>query len=879
MKISNLDSKNSKKDTSQKNIFDTLFYIIIGLLFGSFISLTIFYKIYPYSFVKVINTFNNNTGFGVYNHDISVLKDTLSNKLFSSPQNLPVINIDIKYKHWEKLNKKRNEALEKGILFTKNDDYVPAKIKINNQSMDIKMRLKGDWTDHLQDNKWSFRVKVKDGKQLFGLKKFSLQNPKVRGYQGQVLINSIFKQHNLITLKYFFVKVIINGKDIGIMALEEHFSKELLERNKKKNSVIVKLDESLLWETILADNFNEDAFEDYSNTFVSAFGKSKIYESKKLLKEYEIAVGLLRGFIEKKLKPSDVFDSESLGKFLAISDFFNSGHGVAWHNLRFYFNPYIMKLEPIPYDANLHVLNTKLKELPLTKEMLKDKKIKDVYLKTIKELNFSLEKGTLIKGLKSIENKYLKDLQSEFFLLDSYYYHHLKKKMFEEECYSSLKKNISTYLHSNLIQKNALSYLELSNSLCDDIEITSIYLEDSQNHQKKFDANKNLHFPLLLTKKKKDSLSTIISIPYQKQKETSYDIFIEAKIKNENKIIRHKAKPYFPTLLTVPFSHTSINELLSNHPYIKIDKSCEKCLIVEQGKWRIKKNIILPHDYNLTILDNTILEFEKDKVLLIFGKTNFLGTKEHPIILKDSNNLTWQGIAVLNSKIPSLWENVHIKNTQGIHFNLFKLSGGTSFYKSDITIKNSSFKGNKGEDALNIIHSNFKFDTVSVSNTFSDGFDADFATGEIINSTFHNIGFATGGDGVDLSGSNVTMKNSTFDTISDKAISIGENSQFNAKHLFIKNSSVAIASKDNSFVKIMHANIQSIKNTALMAYMKKPVYGGSKLFAENVVFSDVQEETKVQYESAMIVNNLKITPEKLDIKNMYKTIMKPMRKK
>ena len=40
----------------------------------------------------------------------------------------------------------------------------------------------------------------------------------------------------------------LNGKNLGIYALEEHFDKALIESNKFREGPILKFDESILWE-------------------------------------------------------------------------------------------------------------------------------------------------------------------------------------------------------------------------------------------------------------------------------------------------------------------------------------------------------------------------------------------------------------------------------------------------------------------------------------------------------------------------------------------------------------------------------------------------------------------------------------------------------
>ena len=95
---------------------------------------------------------------------------------------LPEIYIDIKFKHFRKLQEKRKESLQRGVLITDEDDYVPAEIRHERRTVKVKMRLKGDWARNPSDKKISFRVHVKDTKHLLGMRRFSLQNPKARIY-------------------------------------------------------------------------------------------------------------------------------------------------------------------------------------------------------------------------------------------------------------------------------------------------------------------------------------------------------------------------------------------------------------------------------------------------------------------------------------------------------------------------------------------------------------------------------------------------------------------------------------------------------------------------------------------------------------------------
>ena len=85
------------------------------------------------------------------------------------------IFIDINFEDFQKLEYKRQEALDAGFLLSSPEDYVPATIKHRDKEVKVKLRLKGDLVDHLDGDKWSFRIKVKGENTLFGMKTFSIQ--------------------------------------------------------------------------------------------------------------------------------------------------------------------------------------------------------------------------------------------------------------------------------------------------------------------------------------------------------------------------------------------------------------------------------------------------------------------------------------------------------------------------------------------------------------------------------------------------------------------------------------------------------------------------------------------------------------------------------
>jgi hypothetical protein len=152
------------------------------------------------------------------------------------------------------------------------------------------------------------------------------------------------------------------------------------------------------------------------------------------------------------------------------------------------------------------------------------------------------------------------------------------------------------------------------------------------------------------------------------------------------------------------------------------------------------------------------------------------------------------------------------------------LTGAVTIYEGEVSMDNCVFEGNLCEDGLNLIRSNFVMDNCRVSNTQSDGFDADFCTGEVINSTFAN----TGNDCLDFSGSHITITNCTISHSGDKGISGGENSQLEISNCSIYDAFIAVAAKDLSSISIHYLTIESC-DYSYACFQKKPEYGPASI--------------------------------------------------
>lgn len=297
---------------------------------------------------------------GFISESFQFIKNFKWNNPFSNIKDLESFDIEIKFKHLYKLYNKKNTALKLGSLISEDNDYVPAKINDQGRRISIKMRLKGDMLDHLEGKKWSFRIKTKSSDHYKGIRVFSIQHPMTRGYQWEPLFYEFLREFDILTPRYFFKNVTLNGEDIGIMAIEEHFSKEILESQSRRESVILRFDESDSRAGLLDGSAHAHSGQ---NAFIKPFRSSKVFKKKNLKDIYLNSISKIQLYLKGELPMGEVFNLGKMATYVAACEVWNAEHGLWWTNMRFYVNPITMLLEPIAFDNESLHFNQKVNKL------------------------------------------------------------------------------------------------------------------------------------------------------------------------------------------------------------------------------------------------------------------------------------------------------------------------------------------------------------------------------------------------------------------------------------------------------------------------------------------------------------------------------------
>lgn len=766
----------------------------------------------------------------------------------------------------QQLNNKRDEALSLGILQTDENDWVNATLTENDTVRDVKLRLKGDWLDHLRGDKWSFRVKLKDQQAWRGLRTFSLHTPAARYYLHEWLLHQYWQDQGVLTTRYDLVEVIINGKSRGIYAYEEHFEKQLIEAQRRREGPIVKFSEEGFWASI-ARQLNHHGFvrpgsnysaENPANAPLIAFQQEELLADTAQARLLRQALSLLEQYRLGTVPTSSIFDLDLLARYYAGCDLFNAYHGIVWHNQRFYYNPITAKLEPIGFDGfadapsrryhflaegSLHREAPESTSLPAF--LLQDTAFIASYLSVLEELSRPEAWETFFTTHEAGWTARLQWLQLEF---PNY---QAAATTFAEEV---------AFVRSHLLpfRENVLrSYRAPDGTVL--LENTHTLPVVIQGYGSGPDyPTRQLEDPLWLPAgpvrsrlgKIQNSTAPLPfrSIDFWDKQALAFQEtprFTPVSLPSQAKYLFLQI-PGWDTLLSAPINTIAPPELVQtagqayqdgsraiDFPKLQWD-SLQRQIKIPTGEHYFRQDLIIPKGYELLIAAGATINLEQGAAIISYGAVRALGEEEQPIFIQ-SKDSSGQGLQVLQSTVASVLRGVVFRNLRSLRKGDWQLTGAVTFYESAVEIVACRFLDNQSEDALNIVRSEFRMTNSLIQNTSSDGLDADFCKGTVEQSSFRQ----TANDGVDFSGSIITLEKVTMEGCGDKGISAGEASDITVNDARIVDCNIGMASKDQSTLYVRRSTLSNCVQ-GMTVFQKKPEFGPAYLLVEQLRVENVE---------------------------------------
>lgn len=825
----------------------------------------------------------------VYFDDLRIEKIKQS---LSDQEKLGQIALFFKDEAMRNLNQKRTLALKNGILEGSEEDWVKAKLIEGDSTSEIPVeaRLKGDWLDHLQPEKWSFRVKVRDPYSWRRLKTFSLHTPAVRHFLHEWVFHQLLEQEDILTTRYDFIELKVNDKSWGLYAFEEHFDKYLVEYKRRREGPIVKFSEEGFWANFKRQYADlgyithdiDQPVRRPEKAEIRPFNEKQTLLSPVLKTQFERAGDLMYQYMNGLKQPSEIFDVERLAKYFAICDVLGALHGIVWHNQRFYYNPVIDRLEPIGFDGFTEPPGTRytflgqgathpFKSNPgdLLGQLFQDTLFTATYVKNLYHYTDPMFLSGFFESIAPALSVRKQWMRREFpdYTFD-------QNKMIHQAQFIRTQlipypQSVKAYLES---QTGDLKRLKVTNIHTLPVRLVGYGVHDDAvsarfEDQKVLPAQpprmlwlKTYHLETDRTYPEIASLKYEALQALEKQEGRNFytvEVPVNAKylyfnVLGIDSLIAIEIFPWRPPVNSVPSAGIHQTRKLQSNSIYVVDGSS---IIFRKGRHQVPSDIIIPAGFNISMGEGVELDFVKGAKFLSFAPVAAFGSDDFPIKIFSSDK-SGRGFTILKTQIPSKLSFVWFDQLTNFSEGNWTMTGAVNFYEAPVELYRCHFTRNNCEDALNIIRSEFEMRYCKIANTSFDGFDCDFCIGEVKNSRFLEIG----NDGMDFSGSQINVWNCEVQKTGDKGISVGEESEVAVFDTQIKNCPIGVASKDLSMLVLENMILKDCV-TGYAAYQKKPEFGPAKIIAKSSKETNVKQTynlskgSSIQLETKLITGN------------------------
>lgn len=723
---------------------------------------------------------------------------TVSSNYFNGIKANPEsISIEIKEKDLKVLRKNREQALERGVIINDMDgEYVPAQLEFHGKKMKIKMRLKGHMTDHLQENKWSFRIKIKDKDSFMGMKRFSVQHPGTRGYIYEWIYHELMKRENIIALRYKFINVSLNGKNWGIYAVEENFEKELIDNNKRNPGPILRFNPDMYWVhryNLMKGQTAPDEFASYYSANPEAYREDEVLKDSVLTANYMKALALIEGVRSKTITVHDAFDIKLLAKFHAIIDLVGGQHAIDWSDIKYYYNASSSKLEPIAYESfssfPIKELSGMYKYVAVDSvrnyedwhtALFSDPVFFKEYVKQLEYISSPEYLTAFFEETKIALNENLDILNKEF-----------PYKKFDRNLYAINQKKIRQMINPPQAllaytgQRNGNKiHILAGNTESLPIEIKALIINQQEI---KPDA------PIIIAAKQPNSFidykdySFDLPLGFKLDKDAIASMKISYSVLGASVL---KQQPVFP------FEHPSFtsydvkNNTIQVPDWVKVDEK-NKMLILQKGIHALVKDFLVPKGYKVLMLAGTAIDFKNNSRMITNSPVFCQGNEMDPVVFKSTDS-TDGGITIFGAMASKF------EYTKFIQLgNSEKKCEAIIVNKSDAVFRNCNFEQIKA-DAIHLIDASAIFDGCLFSQINGNSLTLDVSKSKIVNTAFEDCKSKA----INAVSSLVSMKDVYFKNVSDVAMSLKKASQLNGQALKLKNINEAVFANGKSVVKL-----------------------------------------------------------------------------
>jgi hypothetical protein len=676
---------------------------------------------------------------------------------------------------------------------------------------------------------------VRGDETVLGMKRFSLHHPAARNDLAEWIYHRALAREGLVALRYEFVEVSLNGKSLGVYALEEHFDKLLLEHNRRREGPILRFDEELMWRQ-LHEQINPfegaawSGYGDFPASAVDGFRTARTLEDPAHREQFLQSLAALEGFRHGRLAPGAVFDLERFATYYALVDLLGAEHGARWHNQRFYWNPLTRRLEPIGFDAacrptaflsavgpaGRHARGVLRMERSFDEALFADPDFEARYLAELERVSEAAYLERLLADLRPDLERALRVLHREFPQVEV---PHALLERNRRYLSALLRPAAAVRAYPADGAQGGASALRVGNLQVLPLEVLGLV------HGA---ASADLAAPALLPPRRPGDFVSYQEIALPAAVPLGAGAELRYRVRGTSRVLSAPVAAHsLPEAEALLPSRAERAFDPADFPFLAAGRD-GTTLELRPGTWRVASDLVVPAGRILRASPGTRIDLVNGARIVSRSPLEWLGSAEAPVELV-SNDGSGRGLVVLQAGAPSTLRHVRFEGLRVGADDPWSLTGAVTFYESPLVCERCEFADNQAEDALNVVRGAFRLDATTFRGAASDAFDGDFCEGEITNSAF----LGQRNDGIDVSGSSVRIRDVRIDGAGDKGVSAGEHSDVDAEGLEIARARVALASKDTSRLVVRGVRLRGC-TWAFAAFQKKPEFGPAWLDVEGL---------------------------------------------
>jgi len=802
---------------------------------------------------------------------------------------LPVYKLEIKPDDLKFLNDNLPEPFSGNRLTSEYRERVSAKFYFNGKEYKVKVRYRGNVSNHWANAKKSWDINFDKDNPFNGLDGINLIIPEDRGIVLEHTNNYRAKKMGLFPLHTSYAVLKVNGKNHGLYFQVEPWDENYLVKHEL-------IDDAKMfeyyedWSDSSGNLYSFEQLSNFDQKSGDGIGQDEDYAP------LNIFIDLVNNAsdVEFAKKIPEVVDLDRFLAWQAHHMLASSFHSVG-RNTRFFVDRETGKMVFVPWDVSMW-----------DPESVLEKSVAKFYNRMLLVPEFAYQRNQIlweyVKDKDNLEDdlkfydqelaKIKAAMAQDHLKLDgtSWFFDEVKRNREQiianfESVKEVLKKaQVSVVVH---YQDNLPQYFDVVTENFSEMMIEEIrlYSESGSSGRLIFDQNNNGELDsgdkeigvasdigkgyhvitpekeiIMSADKKSLSDDAFEDFVYQPK---AYRFFLawpnnsyqldKIKIEIENAITFKNADQrtqdvYDDNYQYLSLKSSSVDEFISRYPiFRKINDSAVRLVA---GGHLIERDVIVPSGVSLAIDAGTNIFFGPGASLISYGSIEANGTSGRPIIINGVGGQIWGVVAISEGNRISTFKNVRFSDGSDAYINGVYYSGMLSAYRSDIEISNSWFHRAGADDALNV-----KTAQVTVKDSFfiknsADAIDFDFIkSGEVSGSQFLD----NGNDGIDLSGSTIVIEDNQIIRSGDKGISVGERSIGTIiRENTIDSCDIGVEVKDLSDIDVTN-NAISNNGIGINAYQKKEIFGGGRVEVGDNTFLNNDEDTRADEQSEIIL--------------------------